>query len=164
MASEEEVKQFRKFFQHSRQDGDRSGNHFSSVGLQVLNIENGWASMRFESADHLAGNPINGAVAAGPVIALLDTCCAMAAATCGDKIRLSPTLDLRVDFLGPAKPNLTVYAEAKAYRDSRYVIFTEGMAYQDDKDKPIARCSINFTPIEHRILKDRADAKNSERG
>jgi len=152
MASEQDVEKFRQFFQMSRTspDGD---NHFSSVGLKVLAIQSGWASLCFESAEHLVGNPVTGGVATGPVIALLDTCCAMAAATVGDKIRLSPTLDLRVDFLGPAKPNLTVYAEAKAYRDSRFVIFTEGFAFQDDKDLPIARCTVNFTPIDQQILK-----------
>ena len=110
--------------------------------------------MRFDRAEHLVGNPITGGVASGPVFALLDTCCAMAAATVGEQIRLSPTLDLRVDFLGPAKPNMPVYAEAKAYRDTRFVIFTEGKAYQDDKNKPIARSTVNFTPIDQRILKE----------
>jgi uncharacterized protein (TIGR00369 family) len=155
LASDDAVQKFRQFFQLSRQSLDIE-NHFSSLGLKVLDIQSGWASMTFESVEKLAGNPVTGAVASGPLIALLDTCCAMAAATCGDTIRLSPTLDLRVDFLGPAQAKLPVFAEAKAYRNSRFVIFTQGLAFQDNKDKPIARCTINFTPIDQKIFKDKA--------
>ena len=152
MISDETLKKFRDFFVNSQQGTGRE-NHFSSVGLTVLDIQSGWAAMSFASAPHLAGNPVTGAVGAGPVIALLDTCCAMAAATCGDEIRLSPTLDLRVDFLGPANAGCPVFAEAKAYRKSRFVVFTEGFAYQDDKQQPLARATINFTPIDQAILK-----------
>lgn len=161
MLSPEALQQFRQFFIKNRQQTGRE-NHFTSLGFDIVDIQAGAARMSMPSLDHLAGNPITGAIASGPVMALLDTCCAMAAATSGDAIQMCPTLDLRVDYLGPPKPGLTVHAEAKAIRRSRFVIFTEGFAYQDDKDKPIARCTINFTPIDQKVMKDHA-AKDQAR-
>lgn len=153
MATQEAVDKFRDFFIRNRQ---KSGvdNHFTALNFTVVDIQSGKAHMSMPSTSKIAGNPVTGAVASGPVFALLDTCCAMAAATCGDEIKMCPTLDLRVDFLGAPKPDLTIHAEATAFRNSRYVVFTEGFAYQDDKEKPIARCSINFTPIDQKVMVD----------
>lgn len=159
MATDEEVQQFRQFFQLSRQP-PHSENHFSALGLKVVELKSGWASVMVESVDKLVGNPVTGAIAAGPVIALLDTCCAMAAATSGDNIRLSPTLDLRVDFLGSAKAGLPMVAEASAYRNSRFVIFTEGLVFQDDRNKPVARCTVNFTPLDQKVLQSGEKGKS----
>jgi len=151
MVKQEAIEQFRRFFQkQDRPPGIE--NHFSALDFAVIDIQAGRAWMDMPYADHLVGNPVSNAMASGPIMALLDSCCAMAAATCGDTVSFSPTLDLRIDHLGAAKPNLTIHAEAEVYRESRFVIFTRGMAYQDNKDQPIARCTINFTPIEQQIV------------
>ncbi len=92
-------------------------------------------------------------MANGVMSALLDTCCAIAAATSLEKIAFCPTLDLRMDHMGMAAPDKPLKAEAEVYRSTSSVIFTRGTIFQDeDRDRPIVRALINFTPIKHTIL------------
>ena len=157
MANQDAIEQFRRMFQYSESksaEGNGFENHFTSLGFKVIDVQEGKAWMDLPYADKLVGNPVDGTLASGPVMALLDSCCALASATSGDTVSFCPTLDLRVDHLGLAKPNLTIHAEAEVYRHSRFVIFTRGIAYQQDKEKPIARCTINFTPINQPVVSE----------
>lgn len=134
---------FREFFM--RRMNSPSDNHFGQLGLQCSFIEAGRAGMVLPYHSALVGNPATGVMAGGPMTALLDTCCAMAAATATEKIGFSPTLDLRMDHMGLAEAGTDLLAEAEAYRVSSSIIFTRGIIFQDDRERPIVRALVNFT-------------------
>ncbi len=160
MPTKDAIEQFRRMFQYAENANDKKiENHFTALGFKVIDVQQGKAQMDLPYADNLVGNPVDGTLAAGPLMALLDSCCALASATSGDTVSFCPTLDLRVDHLGLAKPNLTIHAEAEVYRHSRFVIFTRAIAYQDNKDQAIARCTVNFTPINQPVVSENLNDK-----
>ena len=79
----------------------------------------------------------------------MDTACGFAAVSALGELAIAPTLDLRIDYMGPAEPGKAVIGEAEAYRVTRNVIFARGQAYhQDQKDKPIAHCTATFMRLD----------------
>ena len=55
--------------------------HNKALGIKVLAIARGLASMQLEWRKELVGNPETGVLAGGPLTAMLDSCCGMAVAT-----------------------------------------------------------------------------------
>jgi uncharacterized protein (TIGR00369 family) len=142
--------QFREFFMARVKS--KTGNHFSALGLECRFIEAGRAGLDLPFKPELAGDAATGIVAGGPMTALLDSCCAIAAATAGDTIAFCPTLDLRMDHMAMPEPGKTLHAEAEAYRVTRSIIFTRGIIYQDDPERPVVRALVNFTPIGSKVM------------
>lgn len=137
---------FRQFFQQRMTEAQP--NHFNTLGIRFISIDVGRAALDLPYGQHLLACPEPEWLAGGPITGLLDTCCAMAAASTMDKLTFCPTLDLRVDHLAIAVPGKTLHAEAEVYRKSRSVIFVRGTIFQDDRDKPVATGLANFTPVE----------------
>ena len=48
--------------------------HNKALGLKVVAVRRGFASMRLEWRDELVGNPETGVLAGGPLTAMLDGC------------------------------------------------------------------------------------------
>ncbi|WP_442108830.1 PaaI family thioesterase [Pseudomonas sp. NUPR-001] len=86
----------------------------------------------------IVGNPQTGAIHGGALTTLMDTTCGMATLCALAEFEVCPTLDLRIDYMHPAKAGQDIYGRAECYRVTRDVIFTRGMAYQDDPEQPIA--------------------------
>ncbi|MEX1032752.1 MAG: PaaI family thioesterase [Cellvibrionaceae bacterium] len=149
---------FREFF--LQRMNSPSDNHFGCLRLQCRFIEAGRAGMDLPYNAQLIGNPASGVMAGGPMTALMDTCCAVAAATATDVIGFCPTLDLRMDHMGLAEAGKMLRAEAEAYRVTRSIIFTRGIIYHDDPERPIARGLVNFTPITHTIIDTQSRVRN----
>ena len=54
------------------------------------------------------------------------------------------TLDLRIDYMGPAEPGRDVLARAECYRVTTHVAFARAIAYHDDESRPIATSASTF--------------------
>src|SRR5690606_34899092 len=54
------------------------------------------------------------------------------------------TLDLRIDYMGPAEPHKDVLAEAVCYKRTRHIAFVRAVAYQESAAKPVATCVATF--------------------
>jgi acyl-coenzyme A thioesterase PaaI-like protein len=61
---------------------------------------------------------------------------------------VTPTMDLRLDYMHPAQPHKPIYVAAKVYRDTSNVMFCRGSAWQDDPENPIAHCVATFMKVE----------------
>jgi uncharacterized protein (TIGR00369 family) len=129
------------------------GDHFHALGIAFTDIQQGKIEARLPYRHAIVGNPENGLIHGGALTALLDTSCGFAAVTALEQLTLCPTLDLRIDYMRPAKPGLTIYAEAEAYRVTANVIFCRGLAYQEDKNNPIAYCTANFTRMDAEVAR-----------
>src|ERR1044071_3981932 len=118
--------------------------HNKALGLKVVAVARGLASMRLDWRKELVGNPETGVIAGGPLTAMLDSCCGMAVATLLKEPMPFATLDLRIDYSKPARPRQAVIAEAECYRITRSVAFTRAFAHQGDPKDPVAAAAGTF--------------------
>lgn len=118
--------------------------HNKALGLKVLAVTRGLASMQLDWREELVGNPETGVLAGGPLTAMLDGCCGMAVATMLRDPKPFATLDLRIDYAKPAEPGKPVIAEAECYRITRSVAFTRAIAHQGDAKDPVAAAAGTF--------------------
>lgn len=131
------------------------GDHFQTLGLKFTAMETGYCEMHLPYGEHLVGNPETGVVHGGAITALLDTCCGMACATMLEDVGLTPTMDLRIDYMGIAKPGVDIYARADVYRSSQSVLFSRAKAYhKGQEDRPIAHCVANFIRLDDEVSKN----------
>jgi len=108
------------------------------LGMGFETVEEGRVVMRVTFRPELIGNPELPALHGGVVSALLDTCGGAAVWTrIGPDDRVS-TVDLRVDYLRPGKPE-DLLAEARVIRVGNRVGVTELRAWQEGSGgEPIA--------------------------
>ena len=118
--------------------------HNRALGLKVVAVRRGFASMRLDWREELVGNPETGVLAGGPLTAMLDGCCGMSVATMLTEPAPFATLDLRIDYVRPAAPGQAVIAEAECYRITRSVAFTRAFAHQGDAKDPVAAAAGTF--------------------
>jgi uncharacterized protein (TIGR00369 family) len=117
---------------------------FKALGLELVKIEPDHCVMALEQRDELLGDPERGVLHGGVVTTLLDSVCGTAVFAGGQPNSTVATLDLRLDYLRPARPDQRLIGEATVYRRTRNVAFVTGEAYQDDDTKPVARCTASF--------------------
>ncbi|MFP2927409.1 PaaI family thioesterase [Pyxidicoccus sp. 3LG] len=122
--------------------------HNHALGLKLVDVGPAEATVELPYADFLVGNPETGVLAGGAVTTLID-------ASCGSAVflklgRLTPlvTLDLRIDYLRPARPGNTLTCVAECYRMTRQVAFVRAFVHQGDKDNPVASAQGTFMKLE----------------
>lgn len=128
--------------------------HCEILGLKASALDDTHITIELPYSDKLIGNPDSRVIHGGALTTLLDTTCAMAVPVALGEFQVSPTLDLRIDYMTSAKPDMAIYARAEAYRVTNNVVFSKGIAFQDDPDKPIAHCVATFM----RLPKETTDA------
>ncbi|AKH69243.1 hypothetical protein IMCC21906_01565 [Spongiibacter sp. IMCC21906] len=120
------------------------GDHFLTLGIEVDETAINYAQLSMAYSDAIVGDPETGVIHGGSITSLLDTTCGFASATTLDELGLTPTIDLRIDYMRPATPGKKVIAEAEVYRSTEFVIFSRAIAHHGDKERPIARGVGNF--------------------
>lgn len=116
-----------------------SVRHSVELGMRVEAVAPEGISIRLVHGAHLVGNPWNGVVHGGPILALLDQTGGLAVACrLFPDYDITPTLDLRIDHLQRPEPGRDFIAFAECYRLSSQVAFVRGCAYQDRRDNPVS--------------------------
>lgn len=118
--------------------------HARAIGMALVRHDRRGCVVRVPYAEHLVGDPDTGVVHGGVLTALLDNACGMAVRPEDDAPISMATLDLRIDYMGPAQPNLDILAEAVCYKRTRHIAFVRASAYQTSPDDPIATCVASF--------------------
>ena len=121
------------------------------LGLTVQEASEHHVLIELPYSQDIIGYPDTGVIHGGVITTLIDTACGTAV-VCAilkkyQSLELSPTLDLRVDYMKPAEPHRSVYGFAECYRLSPSVAFTRAIAYQDSIDEPIAHAVGSFMRI-----------------
>jgi uncharacterized protein (TIGR00369 family) len=120
--------------------------HARAIGITLVRHDDAGCVVRVPYAEHLVGDPDTGVVHGGVLTALLDNASGMAVrprdgSTEGIAIA---TLDLRIDYMGPAEPHRDILAEAVCYKRTRHIAFVRATAYQTTPDDPVATCVATF--------------------
>lgn len=125
--------------------------HASHLSISLVEADEQQVLLELPYQKHVIGNPTSGVLHSGVITTLMDTASAISVMTHiffhEHQLELCPTLDLRVDYMKPAKPNQTVFGLTHCYKLSKDVAFTRGVAYQNSPDEPIAHVVGSFMRI-----------------
>lgn len=95
-------------------------------------------------SEGIIGDPSTGVVHGGAISTLLDTACGAVTYTHPENTVPTATIDLRIDYMRPARPNFDIRAEATVYQTTRHVAFLRGVAWDETREKPIATATGTF--------------------
>ncbi|HVL02793.1 MAG TPA: PaaI family thioesterase [Dongiaceae bacterium] len=124
----------------------REVRHSMVLGMELKEVSPDGILLRMPYSDKIIGNPETGVIHGGAITSLMDQACGLAvAAALAPEFDITPTIDLRIDYMRPAEPGKDVFAFVEAYRKTRQVVFTRGIAFHEDRNRPIAHCVANFT-------------------
>lgn len=127
--------------------------HNIELGLELVDFRHstGEAWMRLPYADRLVGDPETGVLHGAAITTLMDAACGMAVIIRLGRGSNIATVDLRIDYLKPARPGSDVIAHAECYKLTRSIAFVRGTAHHPDApDDAIASVAATFIQKEER--------------
>jgi uncharacterized protein (TIGR00369 family) len=121
--------------------------YLAGIGGELVELTAARARARLPYGPHLVGDPETGMVHGGVVTGLLDHTSGMAVMGKLHTPLPIATLDLRIDYMKPARPGETIMAEATCLKVTREIAFVRGVAFHDDPEDAIALCTGTFIII-----------------
>lgn len=115
-----------------------------ALGISLVSVEKAEAVLKIAYKPELVGDPDTGVVAGGVITTLLDQTCAQSIWAALPEYTSIATLDLRIDYMRPAKPGADIFAHAHCYKLTRSVAFVRAQAYDADIEDPIATAQAAF--------------------
>jgi uncharacterized protein (TIGR00369 family) len=112
--------------------------HNGMLGTRYLAHGDDWCELTLPWRADLASDAETGILASGPIFTLMDMATSISIWLKSGALQPQATLDLRIDYLRPAKPGNTVIGRGECYHLTRSVAFVRGIAHDGDADKPIA--------------------------
>lgn len=103
-----------------------------ALGIEVDTLGDGTARLRLPYRAELVGNPDSGVLHGGAITALLDAACGSAVFMKLNRPVTIATLDLRIDYLGPAAVGRDVLCDTVCFKVTRHIAFVRGTAFHDD--------------------------------
>ena len=119
--------------------------HCRALGMSLDSVGHGEAAISMPYDQRFVGDPATGVIHGGAVSALMDTCCGAAVMSHPDGPIATATIDLRIDYMRPAKPEQRIFAKASVYHITRTVAFVRATAMDEDSDRPVATATGAFT-------------------
>ena len=110
----------------------------------MVEVAPGRCTTYVEFRPELVGDPSRGVLHGGVVTTLIDATAGAAVYASIPRDRSLATLDMRIDYLKPAKPDRRLYATAELYRLTRRIAFVRASAYQDYRADQVANCAASF--------------------
>lgn len=125
-----------------------------ALAMQLETATPGNVELLLPYSEKLIGNLETRVINGGAITTLMDTVCAFAAVSALKEPSIAPTLDLRIDYMRPATPDLDLIGQAEAYRVTRNVIFARGQAFhREEANRPVAFCTATFMRLDPETIK-----------
>ena len=120
------------------------GGHGGRLGIAYHAHGPDWVELRLPYDADLVGDAATGVLASGPIITLMDMATSFSVWLKRGAFVPHATLDLRVDYLRPARPGHTVIGRGECYRTTRAISFIRGQAHDGDPGDPLAHVAGTF--------------------
>lgn len=121
--------------------------HPGWLGMRYVDHGADWVELTLPWREDLVGETGSGILATGPIVSLMDMASGMAIWTKTGEFRGVATLDLRVDYMRPAREGAAVNGRAECYRVTRSAAFVRGIAHDGDPEDPVAHVAGVFMSI-----------------
>jgi len=111
--------------------------HGDLLGLELIRLAHSRAVFRAPWREDVVGDPATGVIHGGLVTTLLDSACGMAVFCAAEDLAMFATLDLRIDYMRPAKPGKALIGDARCTKFGRTIAFVEAVAYEAVPEDPV---------------------------
>lgn len=134
----------KSFYDSLRQHFAPAIPHCREIGLAIERLDAAGALGRLPYRSDWLGDPQRGIVHTGIITTLVDTVAGLAAVGASGAFEVVATLDLRMDFLRPARAGSDLLSFAECYRLTRSIAFVRARAWQEREDEPVAVAQVTF--------------------
>jgi len=112
--------------------------HAVHLGIRVVETGPAFGVCALPFREELIGDPRRRVIFGGAITTLIDHASGLAVACAVEELRAIATIDLRVDYLRAAEPDLELYARSDCYRLTRNVAFVRAVAWERSAAYPFA--------------------------
>lgn len=120
----------------------------AEMGLRIEKVSKQEVLVRMPFDPRFCADESETLLHGGVMTALLDSVFGLANLVAIEDVSTMATLDLRVDYLRPAKSRADVMVRAECYRYTRHVAFNTGVVWFDEPDQAeVARGSAAFALV-----------------
>jgi uncharacterized protein (TIGR00369 family) len=110
----------------------------AELGLKYVENSVGRVVFELPWQEAQVGDPETGVMHGGAITGMFDAGLGGAVLSKLDDLRRIATLDLRIDYLRPARAGKTVRCEAECHRLTKHIAFARGIAHDGDPDDLVA--------------------------
>lgn len=118
--------------------------HQGWLGITYQTHGDDWVELALPWREDLVGEPETGILASGPIISLMDITTACSVWHRNARFVSMVTVDLRVDYMRPARRGSTVIGHGQCYTQTRSMAFVRGYAHDGDPGDPVAHVAGEF--------------------
>ena len=112
--------------------------HAVHLGIHVVETGPAFGVCALPFREELIGDPRRRVIFGGAITTLIDHASGLAVACAVEELTAIATIDLRVDYLRAAEPDLELYARSECYRLTRNVAFVRAVAWERTASEPFA--------------------------
>ena len=112
--------------------------HAAHLGIRVVETGPAFGVCALPFREELIGDPRRRVIFGGAITTLIDHASGLAVACAVEELTAIATIDLRVDYLRAAEPDLELYARSDCYRLTRNVAFVRAVAWERTASDPFA--------------------------
>ena len=110
----------------------------AELGLEYVENQVGRVVFDLPWQESLVGDPETGVMHGGPITGMFDAALGGAVLCKLEELRRIATLDLRIDYLRPARAGKTVRCDAECHRLTKHIAFARGIAHDGDPNDLVA--------------------------
>ena len=131
-----------------------SRGHPGWLGMRYADHGEDWVELELPWREDLLGEDGQQVLASGPILSLMDMASGIAIWKAMDRFEPIATLDLRVDYVRPARAGAAVFGRSQCYRITRSAAFVRGLAHDGDADDPVAHIQGVFMKISANVKRE----------